>query len=372
MESWIHLFSNFTSEALLFEALFICLLLAGYAAFWVLRKRRFGSLQQQVPSNVVKVYLAQLINEARLVRSQLFGLLDEAGAMPEGMQLQMIQATAPATSTTVPAANLSDEEMKAVAEKIANDPALQAKLVELQKKLNDQIQSTEKVVTEKKQVQDELEKLKAAGGALAKGASGDGADTNELAELRKKIKLLEDRLTEYSVIEDDLANLKRLQQENTELKAKLQGDGDNKQDPPAAAPTSNEEVSGEVKANSDAEAKTTPAKKEEQDPGFESLVDQVEDSLKAEEPKAEEPKAEEAKAEEPKAEEPKAEEPKAEEAKAEEPKAEEAKAEAPPTAAKSVKDESSKEKEKDDSAPIDNMGKEDDDLLSEFEKMLNM
>ena len=64
------LFSRFTSEALLFEALVIFTLLAIYAAFLVLRKRKFGSLKTQIPAGVVKDYLNELIGDAeRFVRN---------------------------------------------------------------------------------------------------------------------------------------------------------------------------------------------------------------------------------------------------------------------------------------------------------------
>src|SRR5689334_2552322 len=73
--SWLYLFSEFTPEALLFEALIIFLLCAIYAAFWILRKRRFGVVETQLPAGPVKEYLNELIFNAEQLRAQLFGLL---------------------------------------------------------------------------------------------------------------------------------------------------------------------------------------------------------------------------------------------------------------------------------------------------------
>src|SRR5258708_38333401 len=79
MTSWVYLFSKFTPEALLFEALFICLLFASYTGFWILRKRRLGSSDTLVPASVVRVYLNEMIGDAESLRAQLFGLLSGTG-----------------------------------------------------------------------------------------------------------------------------------------------------------------------------------------------------------------------------------------------------------------------------------------------------
>src|SRR5436309_104433 len=89
MSAWIYLFSKFTSEALLLETLFISLLVAGYAAFWILRKRRFGAIRAaDVPAPLVKAYLSELIGDAKVLRTQLFGLLGGDGAVSAEMLAQ--------------------------------------------------------------------------------------------------------------------------------------------------------------------------------------------------------------------------------------------------------------------------------------------
>jgi TolA-binding protein len=91
----------------------------------------------------------------------------------------------------------------------------------LEQQMTAQARALETLGFEKSRLEQELLSLKASG-----GTTGGGPDQSALlAELKKKIKDLEDRLAEYSVIEDDLANLKRLQQENAQLKASLAGGG---------------------------------------------------------------------------------------------------------------------------------------------------
>src|SRR5690242_8043543 len=85
MHSWVYLFSQFTTEAMLFEALGILFLCCVYAAFWILKKRRFGVVDVSIPAGPVKTYLNELVNNAEQLRLQLFGLLSSAsvvGSMP--------------------------------------------------------------------------------------------------------------------------------------------------------------------------------------------------------------------------------------------------------------------------------------------------
>jgi hypothetical protein len=278
--AWVHLFSQFTEEALVFEGLAISLIVAGYAAFWILRKRRFGAAKEQIPSGVVKVYLSQLINEAQLIRSQLFGLLQDGEALPEGMTLPKNLVTAAPTASAASDASASSA---------ANSAERSEQLEALQKKLDAQAKNTEKLLNEKSQLESQLEALKAGG-----AGSGASADAGEVDDLKKKIKELEERLEEYSVIEDDLANLKRLQQENAELKARLEGEGTGKgaQNDQNAAPKqateSKSKSESEPKNQAERPSAETPAETQSQDtnasgdPGFESLVDQVEESLSTE------------------------------------------------------------------------------------------
>ena len=209
MASWIHVFSKFTHEALLFEALIICLICAGYSAFWVLNKRRYGVLGKDVPNYAVKSYLTQLILDAEQMRIQLFGLLAGNGVDPNVMNL--LRSGAPVSAV----AGVSLQAISAAA--LAADPELGAKLSAIEAKMIEQARAMDTIVVEKTRVEKELIELKAKGGGS--GPSGPAVDP----ALADKLKALEAKLAEYSVIEDDFANLKRLQQENAQLKAQLGG-----------------------------------------------------------------------------------------------------------------------------------------------------
>lgn len=193
MTSWVYLLSTFTPEALIFESLAILTLICAYTAFWVLRKRRLGAVENEVPSTVVKAYLNELIGEAQGVRTQLFGLLSAESAITQSTGRVF---TMPASSAnTGPAVDLSGFE----------------------RKMAEQAAALERIIGEKAILEKDL--------AAAKSAAPTGKGDAETTSLKEKLANLEARLQEYSIIEDDLANLKRLQQENAQLKAQLAGKG---------------------------------------------------------------------------------------------------------------------------------------------------
>ena len=143
---------------------------------------------------VVKSYLSQLINEAEFVRTQLFGMTD--GHQASGI-------------TSFSAGSPSAEGHQGIS------PDLMARVNSLEYQLKEKESLVVNINIEKSKLLDEVEKMKKNPGAAAAAGSGNQE------ELTQKIKNLEDRLEEYALFEEDLANLKRLQQENTQLKKKL-------------------------------------------------------------------------------------------------------------------------------------------------------
>jgi hypothetical protein len=240
MGSWIYIFSKFTPEALLFEALLIFLLTASYAAFWVLRKRRLGAAEEAVPASVVKAYLNELIGEAHDMRTQLFGLLSGGVPMPSG--------EAPAPGATILASGDAGKNLSI-----------------LERKMSEQAAAIQKIMEEKATLEKELTEARAKGAAAASGAPpAAGVGSEDVQKLQEKCSNLEARLAEYSVIEDDLANLKRLQQENAQLKTQLAKggaaitDAPQVKDPAAAAAAAPQLGAEEASASAQA-SPTAPA-----------------------------------------------------------------------------------------------------------------
>ncbi len=217
MDAWVYLFSKFSHEALLFEALALFLGLFGYAIFYLIRKRKYGVAGEDVPSNIVKLYLAQLVGDAEEMRNQLFGLLgkgDASGKFLAGIQLNMEVPASAGTGAGATAAGAP------VATQVLADPKLAEKMRELEKKLTEQAGALDAVLNDKMKLEEELANARAAASA-APAAGEKGGASNAAGPMAERLKQLEAQLAEYAIIEDDLANLKRLQKENKSLKEQL-------------------------------------------------------------------------------------------------------------------------------------------------------
>ncbi|MBS1960021.1 MAG: hypothetical protein JST80_11145 [Bdellovibrionales bacterium] len=240
MHSFIYFYSKFTEEFLLLGGAGIFTLLSAYCYHWVIKRRRLGAARSQVPSGVVKAYLNQLINEAQFVRTQLFGLLGNEAIDPNKIQnlfaLRGAEAgVAPAADGSVPFNVTSETVSTGASFSGAPGGGVPGDLFERLKALEGQLVQKETLVVninvEKTRLLEEIENLKQNQKALQNSnAMSAGQD-----ELLKKIKNLEERLEEYALFEDDLANLKRLQQENNTLKKRLEDNGMNATVIPASA-----------------------------------------------------------------------------------------------------------------------------------------
>ncbi len=221
MSSFMYLYSKFTEEVLLLSAATLFTLLAMYCYQWVIKKRRLGAARNQIPASVVKVYLNQLIDEAQFVRTQLFGLMNGGTAGD--------QSAAPTAPRTKEAGAESGPSILNLGSAVPSE--LEERLKALQAQLSEKESIVVNINVEKTKLLEEIESLRQNQKSLQ--AAGGGAGSDDLA---RKVKELEARLEEYSLFEDDLANLKRLQQENQQLKKKLEELGSNFSAAPTPAP----------------------------------------------------------------------------------------------------------------------------------------
>jgi len=200
MESWVYLFSKFTHEALLFEAVIIFVAFGAYATFYITQKRKYGVAGNELPSNVVKAYLAQLMIDAEDMRVQLFGLLGRDSNQAAFRSASHSSVSMPPLPT--------------------ENPAVALQLKELEEKMTEQSKALDSLVGDKKRLEEELAEAKAQ--APASTAVTSSADHVADPALAEKLKTLEAQLAEYAIIEDDLANLKKLQKENKALRSQLE------------------------------------------------------------------------------------------------------------------------------------------------------
>lgn len=81
----------------------------------------------------------------------------------------------------------------------------------------DQIDQLEKDLIEKQNL---IEKIQSTHGADTANTTAAG-ETPDTSELKQKVKDLEEKLAEYAVIEEDIADLSKYRQENEELRNKI-------------------------------------------------------------------------------------------------------------------------------------------------------
>lgn len=224
--------TKFTDEAITITSLVLLFVLAVLIVYWLYNRRKFRQLTHQIPASVVKNYLDSIIQNSSSLKSSLFrgGGLEMGEGIPSVMPLK-----------DLPAGNISvgTGDSEALNQKIAELNSLKTKLsdkdrviTELEKRLesgagNVDSDGAEQAAIYKKEVSSLQEKLKLKDDEIkaARAAAGAGGDTSELESrleaLSKERDDMRERLAEYEIIEEDLANLKRLQQENEQLKNEL-------------------------------------------------------------------------------------------------------------------------------------------------------
>lgn len=180
-------FAKFSEELLNAQIALFSLCLA-ISVYWILIRKKKRESSEWVPAALVRAYLDRLRTDEEETRFRLFGE-NIPHRTPMGGP---IMGNDPALQKEVEAlrAQLSMADARAMeADKSVN--GLKAEKATLEQKLKD---------------------------ALAAGATSGGGPS---AAQMKEIQDLTAKLQEYEVIEDDLVNLKKFQQENEQLKAEL-------------------------------------------------------------------------------------------------------------------------------------------------------
>ncbi len=222
--------TKFTDEAITITSLVLLFVLAVLIVYWLYNRRKFRKLTHQIPASVVKNYLDSIIQNSSSLKSSLFrgSGLDLGEGIPSVMPLKDLP---------VSGVNVAGNDSESLNQKVAEVNSLKGMLSdkdrvisELEKRLEAGIDgdASEQIDIYKKELTGLKEKLKLKDDEIAaarSAASEGGGDTSDLearlAALSKERDEMRERLAEYEIIEEDLANLKRLQQENEQLKKEL-------------------------------------------------------------------------------------------------------------------------------------------------------
>jgi hypothetical protein len=219
LDSLINYFDKYSEQLFVLQVGFLVIILSVFVWVWYYNRKKYNHLKHQIPASVVKNYLDSIIQNSTALKSSLFrggGLDVDPNNIPSVMPLSDLPG-----GTIVGLDGGGDAALKA---QIAQ---LQAQLAQKQNQVNEleaKNAGLEGTVKQKQERIVELEKLLAA--AQAKGGGGaDPALAAKLDAMTKERDALKEELQQYDVISDDLANMKRLKQENEQLRKALNDAG---------------------------------------------------------------------------------------------------------------------------------------------------
>lgn len=212
--------TKFTDETITVFSMLLLITMAGIIAYWFYNRKKFHQLTHEIPASVVKNYLDSIIQNSTSLKSSLFrgGGLDMGNGIPSVVPVGDLPS-----SMNISMGSASEE----VNQKNAEIASLTLKLgdrtkqiADLEKRMLD-LSAGKGSSAEADLLKKEMATLQAQ---LAEARAASGGDPNvqrELSTVTTERNDLRERLKEYEIIEEDLANLKRLQQENDQLKAEL-------------------------------------------------------------------------------------------------------------------------------------------------------
>jgi len=222
VESLITLLDKFTPEILVILSGLLVITTTLFLWLWFANRRTYNLLRHQLPASVVKQYLDTVIQNSNTLKNALFrGGVDglDPMSLPQGQSTpvnteQLAQYISKSNPQTLVSSG-DDSELRAqLNQKISELAALQSQLSSAQNAKRELESSFAGAQARIK----ELEALLAQAG---KTGGADPALAAELEKTKKERNEFQNKLKEYEIIEDDLANLKRLQQENQQLKKAL-------------------------------------------------------------------------------------------------------------------------------------------------------
>ena len=210
--------TQFTDEVigmLLATLAFLFLILFIYRLY---TRRRLRSFFHQIPASEVKNYLDSIISNGHALKSSFSYRegFDLENRTPSVLPLADLPSSGINTETKIPSEELSQKDAEIaslksqIGEKNKTVHELEEMLSSARTADGGNSQEEEKLKNEIQELKSKLEQ------------APDGKSEQELENAVKERNKLKERLDEYELIEEDLANLKRFQEENQKLKEELE------------------------------------------------------------------------------------------------------------------------------------------------------
>lgn len=219
--------TKFTDETITVFSLLLLVTMVGIIIYWFYNRKKFHQLSHEIPASVVKNYLDSIIQNSNSLKSSLFrgGGLDIGNGIPSVFPVgDLPSSMSIGIGSGGEESSLKNAEIASLTQKL-NDR--QKQILDLERSIQD-LSAGKGLGAEtellKKDLASSQQKIRDLEAQLAEAMARSGGDPNlqkELASITSERNEIRERLREYAIIEEDLANLKRLQQENDQLKAEL-------------------------------------------------------------------------------------------------------------------------------------------------------
>ncbi len=216
MKDFLIFIDKNSSEILFIEVCVLTIVACVLLWIWISNKRKYQTLKHQIPAAVVKNYLDSIIHTSYSLKSSLFR---GGGADVDVNDMSALFPAGAALAGGVDNSSAINEKNAQISELKESMTAKDQAVVDLQNKLNELQQN----LTDSKKQSEEL-KSQVSAVDNAEDSERSKELESEVSNLKNDRDSLRAKLDEYAIIEDDLANLKRLQQENEQLKRALSSD----------------------------------------------------------------------------------------------------------------------------------------------------
>jgi hypothetical protein len=217
----INLIDKMNDDILMILVGFLLIVSTLFLWLWFSNRRKYHNLKHAIPANIVKTYLDSIIQNSTALKSQLFrGGGADVGSIPSVIPLQnLIGGEGMAVNGAPSTALLEELNLRK-----AQISSLEAQLSSLQASQRELDSKASKPQANVSALENKIKDLEALL-SQSKNSGGDGISKAEFTNVSKERDELLNRLKEFEIISDDLANLKRLQQENEQLKRSLSAQG---------------------------------------------------------------------------------------------------------------------------------------------------
>ncbi len=186
-------------------------------------RRRLRNFFHQIPASEVKNYLDSIISNGHALRSSFSYRegFDLENRTPSVMPLTNLPLNGANSEANVPSEELGqrDAEIASLKSQIGEKNKTMRELEEM---LATARESQDGDSGQEEKLKNEVATLKAQLDQASQSSNNDESET-KLQNMVQERDQLKERLDAYELIEEDLANLKRFQEENQKLKAEIEG-----------------------------------------------------------------------------------------------------------------------------------------------------